>query len=459
VPEVFAPLKDYQDLDYPDVLPGGQWVLFGAATHEGHWPEADTVAQNVVTGERRVVLRNGHFARYLPTGHLVFARSGTLYAVAFDSRSLQARGREVPVVQNVATTEISGQAPFAVAANGTLIYVSGTPAVTDGSHNQIVRVNRNGEAKPLSTDPRRYSDPRLSPDGSKLAVAVADGEQRAHIWIMDVTTGAATQLSFDGEEDRFPVWTADGREVLFTSRLGKNHAIWRKAADGSGEARHIVDGSKDLAATDVYRHTLVYQDQGKGGGRDLFTLDLNAGGSPQPLLATAADESGARVSPNGAWIAYTSTSGATDNVRVYIRPFPNTAAGGQRAISEASGVTPAWSPAGDEIDYLSITPPEFRMVSVSLAATPTTITATGHRELFAFAPRFSVVTPSETVHAQPFDIMRSGGDFIAVATMERVSSPDGSPTAARTGTDDPNRPRINVVLNWFEELKRLVPVE
>lgn len=188
------------------------------------------------------MLKRGHFARYLSTGHLVFARSGTLYAVPFDAKRLVTQGREVPVVQNISTDEQSGYAAFAVSANGSLVYVPGRPATLQPS-NSVAGISRTGEIRKLSPDLRDYSNPRVSPDGRKVALEVFGDGTAVHIWIMDAETGAATQLTFDGEENRYPVWTADGRDILFTSKRGTSRSIYRKAADGSGEERLVLDGT------------------------------------------------------------------------------------------------------------------------------------------------------------------------------------------------------------------------
>jgi Tol biopolymer transport system component len=449
VPEPFAKLAKYADLDYPDVLPGGKWVLFSADIASADWSGSDIVAQNIATGERKIVLKGGHFARYLSAGYLLFARGGTLYAIAFDARNVATRGRAVPVVQGVATNEFSGHAQYAVAANGTLVYAPGGPTGSGGATKSVVRVSRSGEPTNLSADPRAYSNPRISPDGSRIAVEVGGADKTVHIWTMDAA-GAAAQLTFDGEENRYPVWTPDGREILFTSKRGKEFSIYRKAADGTDEARRVLGGTPDIAPSDVHGHTLIYQDKGGGGGRDIFTLDLEAGGPSRPLLATPADETGARVSPSGKWMVYLSATatGSAPDPKIYVRPYPD-AAGGQRAISEGFGYNPVWSPTGDEIYFIEYGTSLAALVSVPVSVTPTTLTPAGRKELFVFVPRFDA-TIGGSRNRRSFDVFPKGG-FVAV----NLSAP--KPQDGTTGSA--NRPRINVVLNWLEELRRLAPVE
>jgi serine/threonine-protein kinase len=447
VPEPFAALGDYKDLDYPDVLPGGEWVLFSADVVEGDWSGSDIVVQNTATGERKVVLKGGTFARYLPTGHLVFARRGALYAVAFDAKRLQAVGSVVPVIEDVAIDEGGGLAQYAVAASGTLAYMQG--AATRGlDRRALVRVSREGVTSALSTELRGYALPRVSPDGLRVAVEVRDAASHAQIWIMELATGSATQLTFEGDDNRFPVWTLDSREVLFRSKRDGKIAIYRQAADGAGTAERVLEGTDALVPTDVIAgNILLYQDRGEGGSRDILTFDLEHPGTATPFLATAAEEFGARASPNGAWIAYVSWTGAGDTAaRVYVRPF-SSGAGGQRAVSEATGgVAPVWSRSGDQIFYLG--PQPGHIMSVAVQATPTTITPGRPQELFDVAKlQFEVRDVLTTAF---YDVAPKGDGFIGMQQP-------GSTAAGDAGA--PAHPKVRVVLNWFEELKRLVPTK
>jgi Tol biopolymer transport system component len=460
-PVNFAALDGkYSDFDFPVVLPGGRWVLFTAnvgAPNAEVWSKSDIIAQNIATGERKLVLPEGHFARYVPTGHLVFARGGTLYAVAFDARRQAVRGQPVPVVEGVMTNEQSGHAAFAVAANGTLVFVPGVPVVPvlpgrggrGKSPKAVVRVSRAGEVTALPGAPRDFRNPRPSPDGSRIAVEVARTDGSVQIWIMNATTGAPTRLTIQGEENRFPVWTPDGREVLYTSRRGDTYAIYRQAADGSGFPRHVIDGSSDLVATDVRERTLIYQDRGANEFRDIFSLELDSTAKPRPLLATPADETGARISPNGKWIAYASnkTPSRTEVPQVYIRPFPEVTAG-QWVVSDGGAVFPFWSPSGEQIHFISAAA-ALSLMSVQLAETSTSITWTGITTLIPNLNVFEKVSDG-TAWASYIEAIRGGG-FVAV---RRAAS-----DAAKSDGAGASRPQIMVIQNWFEELKQRVPVD
>ena len=153
----FAPLGKSQDLDYPDALPGGEWILFTELT-SSNWNDASIVAQSIKTGTRKTLFTGGYYARYVPTGHLVFARGGSLYAVRFDVKNLAVVGNPVLMVEHVMMIGlIAGQAQFAVARNGTLIYRPGNFGETD-----LALINDRGDVKRLNLPSQTYANPQLS---------------------------------------------------------------------------------------------------------------------------------------------------------------------------------------------------------------------------------------------------------------------------------------------------------
>ena len=445
MPQSFAELGESQDLDFPAALPGGEWVLYSDRVGAGGWSGANIVAQNESTGERRVVLEGGYYARYVPTGHLLFARNGTLFAVAFDPDRLETSGPEVPMVPGLAGDEIAGHSQFAVAANGTLVYVPGIVSGAAGRASTIVHVDRDGSAEALTLELRDYNQPRVSPDGAEIAVEVTDassGTAVTHVWIMNRETGTATQLTFEGSENRYPVWMPDSQQVLFTSNRGGDYSIYRQAADGGGEAQVVVSGSDMLAATDVWGGSvLFYEEEDENGGRDILTVSLDGDGSIASFLATPSDERSARVSPDGRWIAYVSDENGQE--RVYARPYP-VAAGGQRAVSEGPGVEPLWSPTGDEIFFMG-NPGD--IMGVAVQAGSNTLTALSPEPRFPYASQF-VMDSFEYTPA--YDVFPGGEGWVVIQLASLAALPGSEADAAR--------PRIKVVLNWFEELKERVPV-
>ena len=449
VPEPFADLGDYQDLDYPDVLPGGEWVLYSAQGSGEDWSNGRIVARQVDTGEQKVVLEGGHFARYLPTGHLVFARNGTLFAVAFDADRVEVTGTAVPLVQGVATDETSGHAKYAVASNGTLIYVPGVLGGGGKRPNTIVRVGREGEGRALTVVPRIYNQPRVSPDGKRVAVEVADptpGSSTVHLWVISLDeTGDAIQLTFEGSENRYPVWTLDSHEVVFLTDRDSGRSLYRKSADGIGPAELVLAGSDLLVPTDVMRgNVLVFQDEGDGGGRDILTLELDGDGSMSDFLATPADERSARISPDGKWMVYVSDESGQN--RVYARPYPSTA-GTQRGVSEGEGLAPVWAADGREIYYISGTGIDTGLLMAVPVQVGPTLTPSTPLRLFPFFQEFFFRSLESLESAPPYDALPNDDGLVAVDLAGAVSSDAGSV-----------RTQVNVILNWFEEVKELAPV-
>ena len=161
----------------------------------------------------------------------------------------------------------------------------------------------------------------------------------------------SVQLTFEGTANTSAVWTPDGREILYVSDQDGARAIYRRAADGSGGASRVLEGGADLMPTDVTAdNVLIYEDEGVAGSLDIFTFALDDNGPSMPYLATPQDERMARISPDGHWLAYTSGNGPDS--RIFVRTYPD-AGGAQRAVPETGGVSPAWSPTGDEIYFLT----------------------------------------------------------------------------------------------------------
>ena len=418
----------------PQMLPDGRTVLFTLLDRfrvaTGWDGRADIVVQDLETGTREVLLA-GEDGRYVPTGHLVYAVDTTLFAVPFDAAGRQVTGGPVPVVEGV-QREVTVPGITTATANydftddGRLVYVHGPEERLTNIPRDLVAVDREGVARPLIDERRDYWRPRISPDGTGVAVEVFDGAAR-HIWLIDVGTGVSTQLTFEGTLHDFPVWTPDGQSVIFHSRREEADGIYRKPADGSGEAEFLgVAGA--TVPTDASRDgILVFSLGGQTGERAIWTLPLDAGSATE-FLATPAMEHHAMFSPDGNWLAY--ASNASGQHDIYVRPYPMVE-GTERRVSEGGGAGPVWSPDGSELYYRG--PGAIMVASTPLGPgfVPGRPRPLFPREGFRFSG-----------NASAFDIHPDGGQFIMVTV----------------GDPPPPFPnQINVVLNWFEELKARVP--
>ncbi|MEO7134339.1 MAG: protein kinase, partial [Vicinamibacterales bacterium] len=233
-PDVLVRVKDGEQAHGPQLLPGGQYVLFTLATgtSRDRWDKARIVVQSLKSGELIPLIEGGSDARYVPTGHIVYALNGRLYAVAFDLQRLQVTSGPVPIVEGVrrAAAGVTGAADYSFSSTGSLIFIPG-PVSTSSSLLEIALFDRKGGSEPLKLPPGPYLMPRVSPDGTRIAFGTDDGKE-AIVWIYDLAgTTSRRRLTFGGN-NRFPIWSADGKRVAFQSDRDGDLAIFLQPADG-----------------------------------------------------------------------------------------------------------------------------------------------------------------------------------------------------------------------------------
>ena len=403
---------------WPEMLPGGRAVLFTITATGG--PDAAQVAVlDLATGTSRVLMPGGSHAHYVQSGHLIYTAGGTLRAVPFDLDRRETRGTPVTVLPRL-VRKSHGAAEFVVAADGTLAYVD---APDFAPANMLVWVDRQGREKPLDAAPGAYAHPRLSPDG--MRVAVANGSD---IWVLDLAGQRASQLTFAPASHFAPLWTKDGDRLLFFSPFRESGLFWQ-AADGSGAAERLGTGLPSGVTSDG-RHVLF---SSAPGARDLMLLTLDAAHHVEPLIQTASTERNGVVSSTGRWLAYESDS--SGEFEIWVRPFPNVGAG-QWRISTAGGTRPLWAPDGRELFFMA---PDGALMAVGIDARAGTWSGAG-RPAKVFEKSYATGSPYSS---RNYDVSRDGQRFLMV-------KPPAKQAAA---------PRIVVVQNWFEELRRLVPVK
>ncbi len=421
----FAALGKSLDLDYPDAVPGSEWILF---TEQAtlNWNDASIVAQSIKTGERKVVLKGGFYARYAKTGHLVYARAGSLYAVRFDAKTLTTVGNPVLMVENVMMLGfVAGQAQFALADNGTLVYRPGT-----FGQNDVALVNDRGEARRLHLPSQTYANPQLSPDGSQLAVQTFDDTGRDRVWVQSLS--ANTQLRELAANARSPIWTRDGLRITFDgTRDGVRGVYWQRA-DGTAAPELLFRSSDDKAwlpqSWSPDGRVLLVSNGGAFGGIATYTLGKDK--EPQPLPHSDDSAGGPAFSPDGKWIAYhRSTGNGPVTLSIHVQPFPPT--GSEYRVSPESRVYPVWH-GMNEIVYVA------GLIGDELNLAATSVTSTG-----SFAVDKERLLPAKVSGQflqRTFNVTRDG--FVTVIPGQIDS-----------------HPQINVVLNWFDELRKRVPVQ
>jgi len=310
----------------------------------------------------------------------------------------------------------------------------------------LTTVGLDGTVETLSDEVRSYVIPRVSPDGTRIAVEVggADGGS-SHVYIVNVATGIAEQLTFEGTLNQMPVWTADSQSVVFGSNRidGQPNAVFIQQADGEGAASLVYEHDREIMPNDLSRDGILafVETAGQAGQSDLWTLDISETDSAEAFVATGVDEAAARFSSDGRWIAY--VSNVSGEPRVYVRPYPATGAGPQQ-VFDGFMVAPVWS--ADDQELYSIHVETTGQLSVELLSTAvragTDFSVGGRPQP---VPNVEIGFPvNNGAPAAPYDVLPDGSGFLWVAS--------GTPTDTEQTTS-----QINVVLNWFEELTERVP--
>ncbi len=342
-------------------------------------------------------------------------------AVPFDSQRLAVAGTGFPVVEGILQSTTTGAAQYSISATGSLVYIHGDAQAVQ---NRLVWVNRNGAEQPLAAPARPYVFPRLSPDGRRLAVTLQG--QEVQLWLYDLSRETLSRFAFEGKFTSNPVWTPDGKRIVFNSnKEGPVNLFWQ-LADGTG-------GLERLTTSEYLHFPMSWSPDGKvlafveitpTTGYDIWTLGLGDR-KARPFLQTQFNESVPQFSPNGNWLAYISNE--TGRWEVYVQPYPSS--GGKWQISTEGGTEPVWNRNGRELFYRN----GDKMMAVDIAAQPS-FTAGKPRMLFE---GHYVPPPGTTPN---YDVSPDGQRFLMIKPSE---AGDAAPA------------QINVVLNWFEELKRL----
>jgi Tol biopolymer transport system component len=328
---------------WPDVLPGGRWVIFTVGIEDASFDEARIEAVDVTTGERRVVLQGAGFARYLPPRQLLFVRGSRLHRIAFDPERLTLGGPPEVVLDAVRYDGRNGGTHVAVSTSGHVVYTPGTPSSTEY---YLAWIDREGRTTRAVNTARPFRDPRISPDGRRIAVTVGTSTA-SDLWLVDAN-GTFSRLSFD-LSPHHPEWTPDGARITVGAAKDGRWRLLSLRADGGGQPTVLFEGPNRVYpnAWSADGRRLVFQESTPDTGWDLKMIEVDgegrALGSPTPLATTPAHETGATVSPDGRWIAYESDE-LDAIVEVYVRSFPDGAH--KRRVSTEGARMPAWGADG-----------------------------------------------------------------------------------------------------------------
>jgi serine/threonine-protein kinase len=420
----------------PCLLPGGRALLF-TVRHRGRtWGDEEVVAHVFATGERKALLRDAADARYVPPGYLVFLRRGVLHAVGFDPERLEVRGTSVPVLDGVVqaltaghSADVTGAGQFAVAATGTLATLRG--AVAPPPDAQLVAVDRQGRVTPLAAPTRSFAPTlSLSPDGRLLAVPIRTLTEHA-LWLYDRERGTLSKLA-PGGESAWPRWTPDGGRVVFAwLDKGVQQLAWQRVDGASAPQVLARDAGSPSSWSPDGQHLALVE------GSDIGMASVENGrATVEPLTRTPDSERWPEFSPDGRWLAY--GSNASGRSEVYVQPYPGP--GPRQQVSLEGGESPAWSPTGRELFFLSLADSEAKGQMMAVDVRPGPALSLGKpRSLFAFSEPLRL----RCVPSRCYAIATDGRQFYAV---QQAATARAAPVV-----------QIQLVQDWAAELSARVP--
>jgi serine/threonine-protein kinase len=450
----------------PQMLPDGKSLLY--LDFGGQPLQGKIVVKSLPSGERKELL-TGMKARYIPTGHLVYSlvNGNDILAVPFNLDRLEVTGEPVRMVQGI--SGLYGN--YAVSDAGTLVYVPGKKATASVARRTLVWVDRNGKEEQLGTPPNAYAYPRISPDGTRVALSIGS-ENRANIWTWDLVRKAPARLTFDETVDISALWTSDGKRIAYYIVGDGKRGIHWKSADGTGKEEPLgklqdltvfpsswsADGKglvfEGINYTEVLRK--IYKDDSSGfslktafagaitGGQNPLATEgaqtnismLSIEGSRDSKALLKGEKyvvANAQLSRDGLWLAYLSSE--SGQAEIYVCPFPQVDSG-KWQVSTGGGTEPRWSPDGRELFYRN----GEAMMAVSIQTAPA-FRAEMPKKLFQ-GSYYSLI-------GHMWDLSPDGKRFLMIKEAQQ--------TAKAPAAESPRR--INIVLNWLDELKQRVPVK
>jgi len=414
---------------FPDVLPGGQSVLFNSSRLG---LPLGIEALQFSTGQTKALIPNGYGPLYLPTsrdtGHLVYLQDGTLFGVAFDPRRLEILGTPVPLVQNVSTgfDLAVGTGQIAFTGNGTLAYLPSLDLETY----PVLWLAAVGKTTPLIQKPDAYNTPRFSPDGKWLAYTLRGQGGKTEVWVFDLDRQTPEQLTFTGPGRGELVWAADSRHLIF----GDGTALWWIRADGSGQPQQLLGNlgnPRPFSIAPAGRLAIVQQNEGLP---DIYTVPIDLSdlehpkaGKQEPFLVDPTIVQVAPAfSPDGKFLAYASNESGSNEI--FVRPFPGP--GGKWKVSQSGGRFPVWSRAAHELLFLG---GDDHIMAVDYS--------TQGDSFHAGKPRIWSPLPVRRMGLrQNFDL-----------------SPDGKRVVMFPQSESQESLRFTFLLNFFDEVRRKAP--
>ena len=426
---------------WPQVLPGSQNVLFTTEYEGRSTDEADTEVVSLKTGKRTLLHRGGFFARYLPSGHLVWIFHNVLYAASFDLDRLTLAGQPQPILEDINNRRDDG-GQFAFSRTGSFAYVSAKGEL----QRSIFWLDRTGKTQPLHAAPGLYGAPRFSPDGKRLAFSASDGQGHEDIWVQDLERDTASRVTLLPGRNQSPLWTPDGRNLIFWSSNPAAPGIYLIRADGSGVAQRLSEAKTEQAQPSISPDgkRLAIAQTSAGGGVEIWTAPLvgDAGpgavrlGSAEPFLQTPFTTILPAFSPDGRFLAYTSS--VPGKKGLWVVPFPGPGGGWLISARGDSVVWPrAAAGAAREVFFLDLD-----SQTIMAASYTATSDALVFDKPHVWSPHRVLDLGSPPVRA--FDLSQDGKRAAVVLNAD--------------GTADPKPiTHLTFLVNFTDELRRRAP--
>jgi serine/threonine-protein kinase len=411
---------------WPSILPDGKHVLFTCWTAEGF----DVEMLNLQSRERKLLVKDGSYARFVPTGHLLFVRDSALMAQAFDPSDedeVEVVGEPTKMVEDLHFDRLTGAAFYDVSADGTLVYAP-REEESDEIYGRLLTLRRDGAARLLNPVSRAYQVPRLSPSGKSLLTILTE-RGSTDVWSMELGRATMSRITFDGQNG-VAVWNPDGNHIAFTAERGGAFNLFSKSIDSSEPERRLTESPNTQFPTSWSPdgRKLAFVEFDPETGLDIWIWrDRGQGGKSEPFQNSTFNESAAVFSPEGRFLAYVSNETGQDEV--YVRPADGSS--GKWPISTAGGREPVWRGDGAELFYRD----EEWMMAVS-------IEMEGGFEPGAPRPLFEAPFDEAGAPYANYDVSKDGSEFFMVRTDEGREAK-----------------RLVVVTNWFSELREQVPVQ
>ncbi len=418
--------RNEQTHRYPFFLPDGKHFLyFSRTTASGSGSALDAICVGSVDGKTMIRLLPGISNVQYAAGHILFMRENTLMAQSFDPDALELKGDPFPIAESVDFSTRYSIASFTVSQTGVLVYLGKSIATTP----ELALFSPSGKKLRSFGQPEVFVVAKMSNDGRTIAMDLYEVTARnADVWLYDVLRNVKTRFTFDGGVDAYPIWSPDGKNIIFSSNRKGHYDLYEKLANGASDEQLLYATNQTKTPTDWSmdgKYVLFYATNSQNSKSDIYYIPMTGERKPVPFVATEFNEMFASFSPDGRWVAYQSNESGKNEV--YVRPFPGPGAKWQ--VSASGGTNPRWKNNGKEIYYIA----NSRLYEADVNGTGSTFNVGNVREYF--------------------DPATVGGINVGNGILKDIS-PDGQSILLSISKGMMATAPLTLVVNWDEEFRK-----